>query len=386
MRSEVRWRYLVRSPKILWDIVVRGRYRFTFDLMPMRTPKMSLAKRWNLLKAGLNLIYRRPKPWSWPIHLQIEISSRCGLKCPVCPRGTGILKRDQDLMDLELFKKLMAEAGPYLLTVGLYSWGEPLLHPQFAQMVKIAKSYGVITVLSTNGQNLNDQHVLSGLISEPLTYLIVAIDGLTDQTNSVYRVGAKLAPILDGVKQLAQMKLQRKQEFPRLHMRYIVMKHNQHQLPQLQSFAAENSFDLLTVRGLSIIGGQDSPHKDLLPDLEQYRAYRYRKGQRIKRLDFVCMQAFCYPAVFSDGKVVPCDQDFSATQAYGRIGNGVSFSDLWFAKRTAATRKVIRDNRETFAFCVNCPFADHSSNTCSLSLLWPNSGKPEPKSVSDALP
>ncbi len=220
--------------------------------------------------------------------------------------------------------------------------------------------------------------VCSDLISEPPTYLIVAIDGLTDETNSVYRVGAKLAPVLEGIRQLAQMKRQRNQEFPRLHMRYIVMKHNQHELPQLQSFAAENSFDLLTVRALSIITTGDSPHKDLLPDLEQYRAYRYRKGQRIKRHDFVCMQAFCYPGVFTDGRVVPCDQDFNATQAYGRIGNGVSFSDLWFSKRTAATRKVIRNDRETFSFCTNCPFADHSSNTWSLKIFWPTTNKSMP--------
>jgi len=282
------------------------------------------------------------------------------------------------MMDLELFRQLMAEVGPYLLTVGLNGWGEPLLHPQFAEMVRIAKSYGVITLLSTNGQCLNNHRVRSGLISEPPTYLIVAIDGLTDETNSVYRVGAKLAPALKGVRQLAKMKRQRNQEFPRLHMRYIVMKHNQHELPQLQSFAAENSFDVLTVRALSIIATQDSPHKDLLPDLEQYQAYQYQKGRRIKRHDYVCTQAFCFPGVFSDGRVAPCDQDFNASQAYGRIGNGVSFSDLWFGKRAAATRKVIRDARETFSFCTNCPFADHSSNTCSLRILWPNTNESTP--------
>ena len=131
MRSKVRWRYLARSPKMLWDIIARGRYEFTFDLAPMHVRNMSLAKRLNLFKAGLNLVYRRPKPWSWPIHMQIEISSRCNLHCPVCPRGTGILKRDRDLMDLELFKHLMSEVGPYLLTASLWGWGEPLFHPQF---------------------------------------------------------------------------------------------------------------------------------------------------------------------------------------------------------------------------------------------------------------
>ena len=378
MRSKVRWKYLARAPKILWDIVARGRYGFTFDLAPMYSCDMSPAKRLNLFKAGLNLIYRRAKPWAWPIHMQVEISSRCNLNCPVCPQGRGILKRDRDRMDLELFKRLMSEVGPYLLTASLWGWGEPLLHPQFAEMVRIAKSYGVITVISTNGQSLRNERVLSDLISEPPTYLIVAIDGLTDETNSVYRVGAKLAPVLTGVRQLADMKRQGNQEFPQLHMRYIVMKHNQHELPQLRSFAAENSFDLLTVRGLCIIDAQDSPHKDLLPDLEQYQAYQYRQGRRIKRSDYVCTHAFCFPGVFADGRVTPCDQDFNATQAYGRIANGVSFADLWFSKQAAATRKVIRDARQAFSFCDNCPFADQAGNTCSFRLFWPNTNKGTP--------
>jgi len=375
MRSKIRWKYAARTPQILWDVMGRGQYRFTFDLMPMHTRNMSLRKRLNLLRAGLNLIYRRAKPWSWPIHMQVEISSRCDLNCPVCPRGTGILRRNQEMMDLELFAQLMREVGPYLLTVCLWGWGESLLHPQFAEMVRIAKSYGVITSLSTNGQCLNNQRVLADLIREEPTYLIVAIDGLTDETNSVYRVGAKLRPALSGIRQLAQMKRQRNQKFPLLHMRYIVMKHNQHELPRLTSFAAENGFDLVTVRGLSIIDSQDSPHKDLIPDFEQYKSYRYQKGQRVKRQDYICMHAFCFPAVFTDGTLVPCDQDFNATHAYGRMGKSVSFADLWFAKSAAATRKVIHSARETFSFCANCPYADQSSNTCSFKLLWLNKNK-----------
>ena len=41
--------------------------------------------------------------------------------------------------------------------------------------------------------------------AHPPTYLIVAIDGLTDETNSVYQ-GARLAPALEGVRALADWK------------------------------------------------------------------------------------------------------------------------------------------------------------------------------------
>lgn len=60
------------------------------------------------------------------------------------------------------------------------------------------------TLLSTDGQNLDDREVLQALIRYPPTYLIVCIDGVTDETNSIFRVGAKISPALAGVRHLAR--------------------------------------------------------------------------------------------------------------------------------------------------------------------------------------
>ncbi len=108
----------------------------------------------------------------------------------------------------------MGEAGPYVLTASLWAWGEPTLHPRLKQVLRAARRHDVITLLSTNGQRLNDERVLEALIEEPPTYLVVASDGLTDETNSAYWAGARIAPILDGVKRLAEMKRRRGQRAP----------------------------------------------------------------------------------------------------------------------------------------------------------------------------
>ena len=369
MREAVRWGYFARAPAILWQIVFQGRYDFTFDLVPMRSVKMSMRKRINLLKAGLNLVVRRAKPWSWPIHMQIELTNYCSLKCPVCPTGSGMLGRPKGNLDLALYAKLMDEVGPFLLTVMLWGWGEPLLHPNFAETVRIAREHGVISVFSTNGQLLCDDHVLSELIREPPTYLIVAIDGLTDETNSVYRVGSNLAGVLDGVRRLAQMKQRRGMEFPILHMRYIVMKHNQHELPHVQKFAADAGFDMLTVRALSIIDVESGSHRDLVPDDDHYQAYGYESDKMVKREDFTCQHAFAFPGLFADGTVVMCDQDFNATHPYGRFSKDRSFADIWFGEESEAIRKTAKKSRESISFCRHCPYANHKSNDCSIELV-----------------
>jgi MoaA/NifB/PqqE/SkfB family radical SAM enzyme len=114
----------------------------------------------------------------------IELTNYCNLKCRVCPTGTGRLERQPAAMEPALFERLMNEVGSYLMTASLWGWGEPLLHPQLSSILRIAQKQGVTTFLSTNGQNLSDEEVLEALVSYPPTFLIVALDGITDETNS----------------------------------------------------------------------------------------------------------------------------------------------------------------------------------------------------------
>jgi len=265
-----------------------------------------------------------------------------------------------------LFERLMNEVGPYLLTTSLWGWGEPLLHPQLADILRITQDRGVATLLSTDGQNLDDEKVLQALIKYPPTYLIVCIDGLTDETNSMFRVGAKLAPALAGVRHLARVKRQKGLQLPILHFRYIVMKHNEHELPQLPKFAADNQFDILTIRTLSIIDAPDDIHNDLKPSKEEYRAYGYSDNKRIRRDDFFCEKSFTFPIVFADGTIAACDQDFNAQQPYGSLADGRSFGDIWWSKQATEVRRTIRDNPDDFSWCKNCPFRDRPVSTCSI--------------------
>jgi MoaA/NifB/PqqE/SkfB family radical SAM enzyme len=326
---------------------------------------MPLRKRLNLARASLNLIYRRASAWSWPINMHIELVNYCNVKCRVCPTGLGELARKPQAMSPALFEKLLDEAGPYLMTASLWSWGEPLLHPELSQMLRIVQGRGITTFLSTNGQKLDDPEVQKALIEYPPTYLIVCIDGITDETNQQFRTNAKLEPVIKGVKQLARMKEERGQKFPVLHMRYIVMKHNEHELPSLPEFAEKNSFDMLTIRTLAIIDSPHDIHKSLIPDNKEFRAYTYEKEDRILRKDFVCEKVFTFPAIFADGTVEACDQDCNATQNYGSMAGGASFKSLWWSNQADQIRRIVRDYPGEFSFCLNCPFKDMPVATVS---------------------
>lgn len=366
MRKGERWIFFKNAPKLAWDIVACGRYDFNFDLIPDKLTHMPLAKRVNMLKASLNLIYRRLDPWSWPMHMQIELTNYCNLACSVCPTGTRLLERKPKAMDAALFERLFNEVSPYLITTSLWGWGEPLLHPQLSDILRLAHNRGVVTLLSTNGQNLNDVKVQKALTDYPPTHLIVALDGITDETNSKFRIGAKIAPALEGIRQLAKIKAEKNLELPSLHLRFIIMKHNEHELPQLREFATRNKFEVLTTRTLSVIDAPDTPHQELLPDNENYRAYAYNDNKRVIRSDFICQMGFTFPTVFADGTVVSCDQDFNAGHAYGSMADGRSFASIWRGNKASEVRRVIRDNPGNFSSCRECPFRDRPISTCSI--------------------
>jgi radical SAM protein with 4Fe4S-binding SPASM domain len=327
---------------------------------------MSPAQRANLLRAGFNLAYRRLAPWSWPLHMQVELTSFCNLRCPVCPLGTGELHRPAQAIDVALFERLIEEVGPYLLTLSLWAWGEPLLHPDLERILAAARRYPAATLLSTNGQNLDHDPVQQALRNQPPAYLIVAIDGLSDQTNSQYRKGARLQPALDGVRALAEWKRRTASSRPVLHCRFLAMRHNEHELADLRSFATDAGFDMVSIRALSIIDSAEAAHRDLLPSSESLRAYAYQDGRRSGRRGFLCQHAFSFPTVLADGTVVACEQDFNGSQAYGKFAPETSFAAVWRSRHAAAIRKIIRDDPARFSFCLRCPFAGRATSSCSI--------------------
>jgi pyruvate-formate lyase-activating enzyme len=373
MKTRERIRGIGRSPLIALRIMMRGRYDFIYDRMAISQRGMSWAKRTNLARSGLNLFYRKIRPWGMPLHMQFELANQCNLRCPVCPTGNRELDRLPQMMDLSLFRDTMAEVGPYLLTASLWGWGESLLHPQLAGFLREAQKYKITVLLSTNGQNLDQDEVIDAIAEYPPTYLIVAIDGITDETNSRFRIGARLAPVINGMRKLVERKRRLRRSLPILQMRFIEMRHNRHELPQVEAFAASNGFEMLAFRTLSVIASDsgNSVHSQLAEGAVQ-SGKDPSDGQET---DHVCMHPFWFPTLFADGTVVACDQDFNAQKPIGRMSAELKFRGLWTGAEAAAVRRVIRDESESLAFCRNCPERQRNSTDTSYRAIWLDHGR-----------
>ncbi len=79
--------------------------------------------------------------------VNIEISNICNLQCSFCPP----VIRAKQLIDLDLFRKIIGEVAPLTKVVSLHLMGDPLVHPKLREIVEICHEHAIAIFLVTNG-------------------------------------------------------------------------------------------------------------------------------------------------------------------------------------------------------------------------------------------
>ncbi|MBN1916609.1 MAG: SPASM domain-containing protein [Verrucomicrobia bacterium] len=128
--------------------------------------------------------FRTVRPF--PLKMMIESSSRCMLRCAMCPRDR--MTRSEGDMPFELFEKVIDEAAASgLYHLSMHQHGEPLMNERLPEMVQAAKARGVpIVNLTTNGVLL-DETASCALLEAGLDTLVVSFDGITRDTYAQLR-------------------------------------------------------------------------------------------------------------------------------------------------------------------------------------------------------
>lgn len=126
--------------------------------MKIRKPKIDISKTKNGEKSNIDTSRLLRMPWtisdnafSW-----LEITRRCNLNCDYCYQ-TNDPSSDKQVLQIE--RELIEILRLRKTDTILISGGEPLLHPELEQVVKMVKSYKIKPVLLTNGFNLTRQKV-----------------------------------------------------------------------------------------------------------------------------------------------------------------------------------------------------------------------------------
>ncbi len=129
-------------------------------------------------------------------YIQVEITRDCMEKCIMCPHRKWKMGGK---MSLDVFKKL-SDLFPNYDVVYLQGWGEPLLHPDFEEMLLIAEKKAKTgkTGFTTNGRKLKK---FAELITRHTDYLLVSFSGV----NSGLR-GVSFDVAMEGVEAVSEVK------------------------------------------------------------------------------------------------------------------------------------------------------------------------------------
>jgi radical SAM protein with 4Fe4S-binding SPASM domain len=306
----------------------------------------------NALSAGysflLSSVTRESFVYGMPVTLSTELTNNCNLNCPECNSGSGLMTRSRGYMDIDLFSKVIKELSPYLLNLNLYFQGEPMLHPNFFFFLRECRN--INTTVSTNGHFLSEENA-EKLVRSGLKKLIVSLDGLDQNTYSLYRKNGNINRVFEGIKNVFEAR-KRNSSSMELVLQFIVNRKNEHQIEEGMKYARRMKATL-KLKSMQIINKES--FGTWLPTKKIYRRYEQKDNEYLIRNRFPdrCARLWFNPVISWEGKVLPCCFDKDAEHVMGDL-NEDSFRVIWNGPRYRIFRKSILSGRYMTDICRNC--------------------------------
>lgn len=169
--------------------------------------------------------------------LYVEPTTRCNLQCRTCMRHAW--DEPGGDMSLESFRRVLQgmERLGTVQTVAFWGIGEPLLHPDILELIRLAGEQGATTEMVTNAMVL-DQDMARGLVRAGLGRLMVSVDGTSDESYAHVRRGGELEALRRNMAHLRRA-VDEAGAGPDLGLEFVMMKRNLHELPRLPALARE---------------------------------------------------------------------------------------------------------------------------------------------------
>ncbi|MCX6354797.1 MAG: radical SAM protein [Candidatus Aureabacteria bacterium] len=330
-----------------------------------------------------------------PVHLTIEVTHRCNLSCHMCDLYGG----DKEIDSLRSRKEAPGEQFSLALMEQLcdsfhgskpvlsLGGGEPLLHPQIAELISCAKRKGLLCTLTTNGTLL--EKYAAALTDAGLDSIVLSIDGPEKVHDATRGMEGAFARARAGARALAEYRRRKESATPRLRINCTINSRNFSILSEIPGVAEEFGAESLvfshlwfwdreavdahnrSVGHLCRATEQNTDEIDLiqpgvvsreiskikgsrtrlavkfLPDLSEREIERYYSERAAPVNRFACRAAWLTAFVMPNGEVIPC-----LDYRYGKLGE-LPFEKIWNGERALAFRKCLR-GFGIFPACVRC--------------------------------
>jgi hypothetical protein len=186
-----------------------------------------------------------------PSRLYIECTAACNISCfqACCAPETGITRtRQAGMLDFELFRRVVDEAGPALGRIDFFNYGEAFLHKRAIEMCEYIKQRfpHIYLYTSTNGLAFNEEKARR-LVHSGIDEVTFSIDGATPDSYARYRQRGDFNLAIGNLRVMAEEKRASSRDVPFLNWRYILFRWNdsEGEMARARALAADIGVDRL---------------------------------------------------------------------------------------------------------------------------------------------
>lgn len=211
---------------------------------------VNIARPKMLFNYGTFFLFRKFNPLKVPykpINLMVEVSTKCNLVCPACERELfkeelgGLPKENVKLENIRKLSTIL----PYVYSVYLVSGiGEPFLNPEFWEIHKFFKNFGLKTGYFTNTTFLTED-LVRRTFEEKVNTVTVSIDTYDKDKYSKIKLGADYNKAVDIIRLFSTYKRQYNVKYFSLGTNFIFRKDNYRDILRYLDFAKELGVDYL---------------------------------------------------------------------------------------------------------------------------------------------
>lgn len=255
--------------------------------------------------------------------IYIEITSACNLNCSFCQETL----RDPVFMNTRQFEHVLKEVRPYTNYIYLHVKGEPLLHPQLEEILKMCRDADMTVNLTTNGTLIHRQ--LDTLIKYPVHQMNISMHSADD--NDCINMETYIRELFDCCEQLTAQT------------------------------ETEVSLRLWNTKKEPTLFGQKNCR------IKQHLYVNVQSPFEWPALDnaYFNDRGFCqglrqHIAVLSNGTVVPCCLDGNAVMTLGNLFT-TPLSEILAGERSRAFIDGFNAKRAVEPLCMHCSFKERFS-------------------------
>ena len=243
----------------------------------------------------------------------IEVSGICNLQCITCTMGVPGANKDGGFMSAATYRQVLGKMCaeiPFLNSVYLYLWGEPLINPEIAEIIRITSEHGVACEISTN--LINAKHLEKVIEAQP-EMLVVPCSGVGDNFE-LMRTGGKWEPFKKNLYEIRAL-LDKHHSDTVVRVHYHMYKHNMDEdYSQVEQMATELGFLFVPILAQifpdyvlrNALYGEPIPEKMLCASEYLYYPIEDQLEYAKSNKDKYCFMVKAFPVVRWDASVIHC--------------------------------------------------------------------------------